>query len=43
MIFGAGVAIVFCLMLYIFFQNIWLVLLPLGNAFVTTAFTASVL
>ena len=43
MIFGAGVAIVFCLMLYLFFQNIWFVFLPLGNAFVTTAFTASVL
>ena len=43
MIFGAGVAIVFCLMLYLFFQNIWFVLLPIGNAFVTTAFTASIL
>jgi predicted RND superfamily exporter protein len=43
MIFGFGVAIVFCLMLYLFFQNIWFVLLPIGNAFVTTAFTASVL
>ena len=43
MIFGVGVAIVFCLMLYLFFQNIWFVLLPIGNAFVTTAFTASVL
>ena len=42
-IFGAGVAIVFCLMLYLFFQNIWFVLLPLGNALITTAFTASVL
>ena len=42
-IFGAGVAIVFCLMLYLFFQNIWFVILPLINAFVTTAFTASVL
>ena len=30
-------------MLYIFFQNIWFVILPLSNAFVTTAFTASVL
>ena len=43
LIFGIGVAIVFCLMLYLFFQNIWFVLLPLGNAFITTAFTASVL
>ena len=42
-IFGAGVGIVFCLMLYLFFQNIWFVILPLSNAFVTTAFTASVL
>ena len=30
-------------MLYLFFQNIWFVLLPLTNAFITTAFTASVL
>ena len=43
LIFGIGVAIVFCLMLYLFFQNTWFVLLPLGNAFITTAFTASVL
>jgi len=42
-IFGAGVAVIFCLMLYLFFQNIWFVVLPLTNAFVTTAFTASVL
>ena len=42
-IFGIGVAIVFCIMLFIFFQNIWFVILPLSNAFVTTAFTASVL
>ena len=42
-IFGVGVAIVFCIMLFIFFQNIWFVILPLSNAFVTTAFTASVL
>ena len=43
MTFGAGVAIVFCLMLYLFFQNMWFVVLPLGIALVTTAFTASVL
>ena len=43
LIFGIGVAIVFCLMLYLFFQNICFVLLPLTNAFITTAFTASVL
>ena len=42
-IFGLGVAIVFCLMLYVFFQNVWFVLLPLSNAVVTTAFTASIL
>ena len=42
-IFGIGVAIIFCLMLYIFFQNIWFVILPLSNALITTAFTASVL
>ena len=42
-LFGAGVTIIFCLMLYIFFQNIWFVILPLSNALVTTAFTASVL
>ena len=43
LIFGIGVALVFCLMLYLFFQNIWFVLLPLGNAIITTAFTASIL
>ena len=44
LIFGIGVALVFCLMLYLFFQNIWFVFLPLGNALIiTTAFTASVL
>ena len=42
-IFGAGVAVIFCLMLYLFFQNVWFVVIPLSNAFVTTAFTASVL
>ena len=42
-VFGAGVALVFCLMLYLFFQNLWFVVLPLSNALVTTAFTASVL
>ena len=42
-VFGAGVAIVFCLMLFLFFQNIWFVVLPLANAFITTAFTASIL
>ncbi|MGY8793276.1 MAG: MMPL family transporter, partial [Gammaproteobacteria bacterium] len=42
-VFGVGVAAVFCLMLYLFFQNIWFVLLPLANAFITTVFTASIL
>jgi predicted RND superfamily exporter protein len=42
-IFGMGVAIVFCLMLYLFFQSFWFVVLPISNAFVTTAFTASIL
>ena len=42
-VFGAGVALVFCLMLYLFFQNLWFVILPLSNALVTTAFTASIL
>ena len=42
-VFGVGVALVFCIMLYLFFQNIWFVLLPLANAFLTTAFTASIL
>jgi hypothetical protein len=42
-VFGVGVALVFCLMLYLFFQNTWFVILPLTNAFITTAFTASIL
>ena len=42
-IFGIRVAIIFCLMLYLVFQNIWFVILPLSNALITTAFTASVL
>jgi len=29
-IFGIGVAIVFCLMLYLFFQNIWFVIFRLA-------------
>ena len=41
--FGIGVALVFCLMLYLFFQNIWFVLLPLANASISTIFTASIL
>ena len=42
-VFGTGVALVFCLMLYLFFQNFWFVALPLSNALLTTAFTASIL
>ena len=42
-VFGVGVALVFCIMLFLFFQNVWFVLLPLANAFLTTAFTASIL
>ena len=42
-VFGVGVALIFCAMLYLFFQNIWFVLLPLANAFLTTVFTASIL
>ena len=42
-VFGTGVALVFCLMLYLFFQNFWFVALLLSNAFLTTAFTASIL
>ena len=42
-VFGVGVALVFCVMLFLFFRNPWFVLLPLANAFITTAFTASIL
>ena len=42
-VFGTGVALVFCLMLYLFFQNFWFVALPLSNALLTTVFTASIL
>ena len=42
-VFGVGVALVFCLMLFLFFQNVWFVLLPLTNALITTVFTASIL
>ena len=41
--FGIGVAIIFALMLYLFFGNIWFVFLPLTNAFITSTFTAGVL
>jgi predicted RND superfamily exporter protein len=42
-VFGAGVALIFALMLYLFFGNFWFVILPLVNAFITTIFTAGVL
>ena len=42
-IFGIGVALIFAIMLYIFFGNFWFVTLPLINAFVTTIFTAGFL
>jgi len=43
MIFGIAVAIVFSLMLYLFFGNIWLVMLPIMNAFITSFCTAGFL
>jgi len=42
-VFGLGVAIVFALMLYLFFGNIWFVILPLTNAFLATFSTAAFL
>ena len=41
--FGISVAIIFALMLYLFFGNVWFVILPLTNAFITSTFTAGVL
>ena len=41
--FGIGVALVFCIILFLFFKNIWFVVLPLINAFFTTFFTAGIL
>ena len=43
MIFGTAVAMIFALMLYLFFGSIWLVLLPLMNAFLATFITAGFL
>ncbi len=43
MIFGISVAIIFSLMLYLFFGNIWLVALPIMNAFITSFCTAGFL
>ena len=42
-IFGSAVAVVFAIMLYLFFGNIWFVLLPILNAFFTTFVTAGFL
>jgi len=42
-IFGSAVALIFALMLYLFFGSIWLVILPLLNAFLTTFITAGFL
>ena len=42
-IFGTAVALVFALMLYLFFGNIWFVVLPILNAFFTTFVTAGFL
>ena len=42
-VFGLGVAVVFALMLYLFFGNIWFVFLPLTNAFLATFSTAAFL
>ena len=41
--FGVAVASVFAIMLYIFFGNIWYVILPISNAFLTTFVTAGFL
>ena len=43
MIFGTAVALIFALMLYLFFGSIWQVILPLLNAFLTTFITAGFL
>ena len=42
-VFGFGVAFVFAIMLYLFFGNIWFVLLPLINSFFATFITAAFL
>ena len=35
-VFGIAVASVFAVMLFLFFGNIWFVILPISNAFLTT-------
>ena len=42
-IFGTAVAVIFALMLYLFFGSLWYVLLPLMNAFLSTFITAGFL
>ena len=42
-IFGSDVALIIALMLYLFFGSIWLVILPLLNAFLATFITAGFL
>ena len=42
-VFGSAVALVFAFMLYLFFGNIWFVILPILNAFFTTFVTAGFL
>ena len=42
-LFGTTVALIFAFMLYIFFGNIWFVILPIANAFLTTFVTAGFL
>ena len=42
-VFGIAVASVFAVMLFLFFGNIWFVILPISNAFLTTLVTAGFL
>ena len=43
MIFGTAVAFIFAVMLYLFFGSVWMVILPLINAFLATFITAGFL
>ena len=42
-VFGSAVALIFAIMLYLFFGSFWLVLLPLSNAFMAAFITAGFL
>ncbi len=42
-VFGSAVALIFAIMLYVFFGNIWFVIFPIANAFLTTFVTAGFL